>query len=139
MIEYNYEIDFLLKNESDYTHWLTRVIESEGKHEGQIQYIFCSDDYLLDINQKFLDHDSFTDIITFDYSDDHHLSGDIFISIERVKENAVLLKEMFEAELKRVMVHGLLHMLGFNDKTALEKAEMRILEEEKMKMFHVEQ
>jgi len=139
MIEYNYEFDFLLSIETNYTHWLTRVLKSEDKSIGQINYIFCSDEYLYNLNHKFLNHDTLTDIITFDYSDNSVISGDIYISVERVKENAFVLNEKFDKELKRVMVHGLLHMIGFNDKTTLEKSEMRRLEEEKIIMFHVEQ
>ncbi|MCW5514672.1 rRNA maturation RNase YbeY [Muriicola sp. Z0-33] len=139
MIEFNYEADFFLENKSDYTYWLTRVLESEGKLTGDISYIFCTDIYLHALNQKFLNHDSFTDILTFDYSEGNTISGDVFISIERVMDNANSLKEPFERELNRVMVHGLLHMMGYGDKTEEEKSRMRKLEEDKMLMFHVEQ
>ncbi len=139
MIEYNYEIDFVLDNEIEYTYWLTRVLNSEDRRDGNINYIFCTDNYLHSLNHKFLNHDSLTDIITFDYSEDTTISGDIFISIDRVRDNAIALNEDFDRELNRVMVHGLLHMMGYNDKTASEKTIMRKMEEEKMLMFHVEQ
>lgn len=139
MIEFNYEADFFLEKEIDYTYWLTRVLESEGKCAGDINYIFCTDIYLHALNQKFLNHDNLTDIITFDYSEGNTIGGDVFISIERVIDNANSLKEPFERELNRVMVHGLLHMMGYGDKTVEEKSRMRKLEEDKMLMFHVEQ
>jgi rRNA maturation RNase YbeY len=139
MISYHYETDFNLENEACYSDWINRVLESEGAAHGQIDYIFCSDQYLLGLNQKFLQHSTFTDIITFDYSGGKEISGDIFISVERVMENAVGLNETFEKELLRVMVHGLLHMLGYPDKTAKDKRYIRQVEENKIKLFHVEQ
>lgn len=139
MIEFNYEADFFLEKETNYTYWLTRVLESEDKQTGDINYIFCTDVYLHALNLKFLNHDNFTDIITFDYSEGNVISGDVFISIERVSDNAKSLKETFNRELNRVMVHGLLHMMGYGDKTVEERSRMRKLEEEKMLMFHVEQ
>jgi rRNA maturation RNase YbeY len=139
MIEYFYEGNFKLSIVNRYTDWISRVIVSEGGLVGNINYIFCEDDYLLAVNQKHLKHSYFTDIITFDYSDGIEISGDIFISTERVKENAENLSIPFEEELLRVMVHGILHMFGFNDKSDKERIEMRDKEEEKLKMFHVEQ
>jgi rRNA maturation RNase YbeY len=137
MISFNYECDFVLDNESAFADWLAEVIKSEIKNEGEINYIFCDDDYLLEINKQYLDHDTLTDIISFDYSVGNELHGDIFISIERVKDNAADFNVSFEDELKRVMVHGVLHYCGYKDKSETDERLMREKEEEKMKMFHV--
>lgn len=139
MISFNYELDFNLDDETVYADWLSNVISSEIKNEGEINYIFCDDDYLLEINQQYLDHDTLTDIISFDYSIGNELHGDIFISIERVRENAKDYSVSFEEELKRVMVHGVLHYCGYKDKSEQDEKVMREKEEEKMKMFHVKQ
>ncbi|NNT71087.1 rRNA maturation RNase YbeY [Flavobacterium sp. IMCC34852] len=139
MISFNYESNFNLDNESLYVDWLSKVITSELKNEGEINYIFCDDDYLLEINQQYLDHDTLTDIISFDYSVGNELHGDIFISIERVRDNAKDFNVSFEDELKRVMVHGVLHYCGYKDKSEQDEQLMREKEEEKMKMFHVKQ
>jgi rRNA maturation RNase YbeY len=103
-----------------------------------LDYIFCDDEYLLKINQDYLDHDTYTDIITFPYGDLNVIAGDIFISVERVKENAVNFRVDFELELKRVMAHGVLHLLGYGDKSEEEVLQMRLKEDEKIKLFHVE-
>ena len=139
MISFNYELDFALDNESVYADWLSEVINSESKQEGEINYIFCDDEYLLEINQQYLDHDTLTDIISFDYSIGNELHGDIFISIERVRENAIEFGVSFEEELKRVLVHGVLHYCGYKDKSEKDEAIMRQKEDEKIKMFHVKQ
>ncbi|MCJ7466571.1 MAG: rRNA maturation RNase YbeY [Maribacter sp.] len=139
MIEFHTEIDFKLDNFDRYADWISRVITSEGFQVGTVSYIFCSDTYLLGLNTKFLEHDTLTDIITFDYSAGNEVAGDIFISIDRVSENAVRYKEDFNDELRRVMVHGILHLMGYNDKIKSEKDRMRAKETEKMRMFHVEQ
>ena len=139
MISFNYETQFKLANKSDYSVWLSRVIQSESKSEGDINYIFCDDDFLLEINQQYLNHDTLTDIISFDYSVGNELHGDVFISIQRVRENAAEFEVTFEEELKRVMVHGLLHYCGYKDKSENDKIEMRLKEDEKIKLFHVEQ
>jgi rRNA maturation RNase YbeY len=137
MISFNYEIEFLLDEEEHYVEWLSRVIDSEAKKEGEINYIFCDDNYLLEINQQYLNHDTLTDIISFDYSIGNELHGDIFISVERVRENAVDFAVSFEDELRRVMAHGVLHYCGFKDKTEEDEQIMRAKEEEKMQLFHV--
>ncbi|QYS87958.1 MULTISPECIES: rRNA maturation RNase YbeY [Flavobacterium] len=137
MINYNYEVDFLLDNEVDYTKWIEAVIKSENKELNEINYIFCNDDYLLEINKQYLEHDYYTDIISFDYTEGDVVSGDIFISIERVKENAIDLNTPFDEELKRVIIHGVLHYCGYKDKSAKEEEMMRLKEDEKIKMFHV--
>ena len=137
MISFNYETDFKLTSKAKFSNWLSTVIISENKKEGEINYIFCDDDYLLEINQQYLHHDTLTDIISFDYSVGNELHGDIFISIERVKDNAADFNVSFEDELKRVMVHGVLHYCGYKDKSDADEQLMRVKEEEKMKMFHV--
>lgn len=137
MINYNYECDFRLEDEQVFSDWITRVIESENKSTGEIAYIFCDDDYLLEINQQYLDHDTLTDIISFDYTENDIISGDIFISIDRVQDNADDFDTPFEEELKRVMVHGILHYCGYKDKSLDEEVLMRNKEEEKINMFHV--
>jgi len=139
MISFNYETDFELHNEPDFSKWLSAVILSENKKEGEINYIFCDDDYLLEINQQYLDHDTLTDIISFDYSVGNEINGDIFVSVERVKENATDFNVTFHEEIQRVLVHGILHYCGYKDKTESDELVMRTKEEEKMKMFHVEQ
>ncbi|NHF59055.1 rRNA maturation RNase YbeY [Flavobacteriaceae bacterium TP-CH-4] len=138
MISFHYEVDFRLRDETRYSDWISRVIESEGKKLGELSYVFCSDRYLLEINQKYLGHDTYTDIITFDYCEAFSMSGDFFISVERVKENASELAIAFEEELRRVMVHGVLHLLGYDDKKKKDQAVMRRKEDEKIEMFHVE-
>ncbi|WKB82797.1 rRNA maturation RNase YbeY [Cellulophaga lytica] len=138
MIDFHYETDFNLKGNTKYIDWINRIIASEDHLVGDINYIFCDDAYLLNINQQYLDHDTYTDIITFDYTDGTVISSDIYISIERVKENAADFKVNFNEELLRVMAHGILHLCGFKDKTNEEAALMRSKEEEKIKLFHVE-
>ena len=139
MISFNYETSFKLASKSDYSKWLSLVIQSEGKREGDINYIFCDDEFLVKINQQYLNHNTLTDIISFDYSVGNELHGDVFISVQRVRENAAEFMVSFEEELKRVMVHGVLHYCGYKDKSAKDQKEMRLKEDEKMKMFHVEQ
>ena len=138
MIEFHYENDFQLENEPSYREWILRVIASEGLQTGEVNYIFCNDDYLHNINVTYLDHDTLTDIISFDYTEHGLVSGDIFISVERVSENAQEFNTTFKTELSRVMVHGILHYCGYKDKTESQKNEMRAKEEEKMALFHVE-
>ena len=137
MISFNYESDFKLEEESQYSDWISKVIISENRNEGDINYIFCDDNYLIEINKQHLNHDTLTDIISFDYSTGNVLQGDVFISIERVRENAVDFDVSFEEELKRVLVHGVLHYCGYKDKDEEDEKRMRQKEEEKMKMFHV--
>ncbi len=138
-INYNYETNFSIDSEEGYSDWICRVINSEGKLCSELSYIFCDDAYLLEINKEYLNHNTYTDIITFDYSTSNSISGDLFISIERVKDNAQKFGISELEELRRVMVHGVLHLLGYKDKEESEIAEMRLKEEEKLKMFHVEQ
>ncbi len=139
MIIFNYETDFQLDNEKKYEDWIAEVIESEDKEEGEINYIFCDDDYLYEINVQYLDHQTLTDIISFDYTIGNLISGDIFISVERVRDNAEDFGVSFDEELRRVMAHGVLHYCGYKDKTEADQKLMRTKEDEKIKMFHVEQ
>lgn len=122
----NEGIDFSLSNQLEVESWLINVAETEQVTLDSLSIIFCSDDYLLKINQEYLDHDYFTDIITFDNSiDNSEIIGDVFISIDRVKENAAEYHEPFEKELSRVIIHGLLHLCGYNDKNEEEQKLMR--------------
>ena len=105
--------------------WLEGVVAEEGKMIGDITFIFCTDEYLLQKNIEFLNHETLTDVIAFDYSKNVQISGDVFISIDRVKENAKIFQETFLTELNRVMVHGLLHLLGYKDKTKKNAKKMR--------------
>lgn len=139
MINFNYETDFNLDNEEAIAAWLSAVISSENKKEGEISYIFCDDEYLHKINLEYLNHDTLTDIISFDYTMGNELSGDVFVSIERVKENAIEYSVSFAEELKRVLVHGILHYCGYKDKGEAEELLMRSKEDEKLALFHVEQ
>ena len=139
MIAFNYETDFELSDEALYSGWLSQVISSEGKKEGDINFILCDDEYLHKINVEYLQHDTLTDVISFDYCVGNELHGDVFISVERVRVNAVEFAVGFNDELLRVMAHGILHYCGYGDKTEVEEKVMREKEEEKMIMFHVEQ
>ncbi|MGV6827966.1 MAG: rRNA maturation RNase YbeY [Flavobacteriales bacterium] len=125
MIEFFSETTFQLSNTETLSQWISSIIISEGFEEGEISYIFCDDDYLLKLNQEFLKHDTLTDIISFDNCLGKLINGDIFISVERVKENATLFKTSFTDELHRVMIHGILHFCGFKDKTKEQKETMR--------------
>ena len=138
MISFHYETQFELPNEAQIEVWIRNVIESESKREGDINYIFCDDEYLHKLNVEFLNHDTLTDIISFDNSVGNELHGDIFISVERVADNAKDFNVSKEEELRRVMVHGVLHYCGYKDKTDEDQAEMTKKENEKLQMFHVE-
>lgn len=129
------DISFTLVSENTISNWLLKLVERHNKKLGELNYIFCSDDYLLKLNQQHLKHDYFTDIITFDYCDKDLISGDLFISIDRIKENAKTFRKTQSNELNRVIAHGLLHLLGFTDKTAEDIVEMRSMEEEALKML----
>ena len=118
MVTYFFEdTDFKLKNKTKIKKWLKLVAESEVFSLGAVSLIFCSDNYILDINQRFLQHDYFTDIITFDYSEGEKISGDLFISVDSVRENSIEYGTEFEEELHRVIVHGILHLIGYDDHT----------------------
>jgi probable rRNA maturation factor len=139
MIDFNYENEYNLDNEEAVGNWLSAVILSEGKKEGEINYIFCDDEYLHKINLEYLNHDTLTDVISFDYTMGNEISGDIFISVERVQDNATDFNVPFDEELRRVMVHGVLHYCGYKDKGDEDELLMRSKENEKLALFHVEQ
>lgn len=143
MINFQTEnIKFTLKNKTLLKKWIKSIVDKKKQKTGEITFVFCSDDYLLNINKQYLHHDTYTDIVTFDYSTDNlekvsksgnhkkngmasrTISGDIFISIDRIKENAEKYSKSFENELNRVIIHGILHLLGFTDKTKTAKEEM---------------
>ncbi len=116
-------------NEERASEWIVDVIKREGSNAAFIQIVFCNDEYLLDINQKYLNHDTFTDIITFNYNDEFDgIGGDIFISIPRIRDNAVTYRQSFEEELHRVIIHGVLHLLGYDDQDDTSRNEMRAKE-----------
>ncbi len=118
------QTEYSISNQPETTSWFISVCKSEQKNLSELTYIFCSDDYLLELNQKHLCHDYYTDVITFDYSDEKTVSGDVFISIDRVIDNAASVGVPVREELDRIMIHGLLHLLGYKDKSAEEKERM---------------
>jgi probable rRNA maturation factor len=119
------DISYKIKNKKSLRQWITQTITAEGFQLKELTYIFCSDDYLLHINQQYLNHDTYTDIITFDNSDlEKTVTGDIFISADRIRENALKFSKTETDELHRVMVHGVLHLLGYKDKTPVTKQKM---------------
>lgn len=130
MIRYFTEdISFIFKSKRACSKWIISVLHEEGilaiKKLSDISFIFCSDDYLLDLNRNFLSHDYYTDVITFDNSEQFSFSGDIFISLDRVRENALVFNQTFIDELHRVMIHGILHLVGYDDISDLEQSIMR--------------
>lgn len=139
MISFNNEdIQFNLKNKTKLKSWIVATIEKKKRKAGDISFVFCSDAFLLEMNKEYLNHDTYTDIITFDYSKEdakQPISGDIFISIDRVQENADQFSKTFEEELHRVIIHGVLHLLGYKDKTKIAKAEMTKQEDLCLKAF----
>ena len=128
MITFNYETNFKLEEEKSIESWVQRMILIHECEEGEVNYIFCDDVYLHKLNMEFLKHDTLTDIISFDNSMGKLINGDIYISIERIVENAKDYKVSFSEELQRVMIHGVLHCLGFKDKTKEDQKEMTIQE-----------
>jgi len=125
MISFNYENDFRLKNEDQVSKWVSSVIIEENHKEDEINYVFCNDTYLHKLNVEFLNHDTLTDIISFDYSVGKNIQGDIFISTERVADNAKDFEVNFKDELYRVIIHGVLHYCGYTDKNENDKIIMR--------------
>lgn len=122
-------IKFKPKNQNKLSRWIKGIIASERRGLSSLVYIFCQDSYLLTINHDYLKHKTLTDIITFDYSEGEDVDGEIYISIDRVKENATKFEKSFDDELHRVMIHGVLHILGFSDKSSSQKSTMRKKEE----------
>lgn len=136
MIRYAIEAErFALKERRKRTAWITAVIRQHGKVPGEIQYIFTDDEHILKINREFLQHDYCTDIITFDYTEGNTLSGDIFISIDTVRDNSQTYGDTFRRELLRVIIHGVLHLAGFNDKTEAEQRVMRTQEDAALELW----
>ena len=124
-ISFHYETNFLLENTESFIRWIKNVISEENKELGEVNYIFCDDKYLLEKNIKYLDHGTLTDIITFNYCEGDIISSDIMISVERVMENSSIFENSFSEELNKVMIHGILHLIGYNDKTDGEKEIIR--------------
>lgn len=118
------EIEFDLPDEDKLSEWLNHIATKEGKQISLLCYIFCSDDYLLEINRTYLNHDYYTDIITFPYKQGHEIESDVFISVDTVRSNAIEYDTTFEQELLRVVVHGLLHMIGYGDKSEQDQEKM---------------
>ena len=137
-IQYTYNTPFSIKNESGYSKWLAKVIESEQCVVGEIVYAFFNDKEVKDLNNRHLGRDYYTDVLSFNDSCEKTINGNIAISVDRVKENAKTFGVAFDHEMLRVMVHGLLHFMGYNDSNEDEKSEMTKKENEKIKMFHVE-
>ena len=130
------EIDFKLPFPQKTSKWIKTISESEGYDLGDLNYIFCSDEYLLEINKQYLDHDYYTDIITFDNSEeDGRIEGDIYISVDRVKENAVDFGTDSDTEMRRVLIHGLLHLMSYTDTSEELKIQMRAKEDECLQLF----
>lgn len=129
MISFNYETQFKLENTEQFSEWISNTIAEENCKEGEINYIFCTDDYLHKLNVDFLDHDTLTDVISFDYSVGKELHGDIYISVDRVEENASDFNVAFLDEIARVIIHGVLHYCGYKDKTDADEKEMRYKED----------
>lgn len=129
-------IAFDLKKKLKVKKWISNIIKAQNKKVGDISYLFCDDAYLIEVNRTYLDHDTYTDIITFDYVEGDLISGDIMISVERVKENAQLFNTSFDQELHRVIIHGILHLLGQGDKTDKQAAQMRKKEEAALALWN---
>lgn len=130
------DIDFKVVNPLKTKKWIKNASISEGYELSQLNYVFCSDEYLLEINKQYLDHDYFTDIITFDNSEeDNQLEGDIYISVDRVRENAATFHTDFDTEMRRVLIHGLLHLAGHDDTSEALKTAMRAKEDEYLRLF----
>jgi len=115
--------------------WVQTIVEAANFNLAEVNYIFCSDDYLYEMNKKYLNHDFLTDIITFNYNDGKYISGDLFISVDRVNENARNLEVELNSEFLRVMIHGILHLMGFNDNSDEEERQMRLEEDKYLKLF----
>ena len=137
MIEFSSQNDFVLEQSERVESWLKAAALKESYGIDSLGYVFCSDDFLLEINQQFLDHDTLTDIVTFDYTEGTILNGEIYISTDRVADNAKDFNVDFDTELRRVIIHGFLHMCGYGDKTEDEKAHMRKKEDEYLSLWAV--
>jgi rRNA maturation RNase YbeY len=137
MITFFSKTNFMLSQKRVIKSWLNNIVIQENKKIGYVNIVFCNDEQLYALNKQYLNHDSFTDIITFDYSENLLLQSDIYISIERVKENAEKYNYTFDKELRRVMAHGILHLCGYKDKTSVDKLVMKQKEEEVLLLFNL--
>jgi rRNA maturation RNase YbeY len=135
MIEFYTETDFTLSDPEKISSWISEIIKNENHELGEVSYIFCDDAYLHKLNVQFLDHDTLTDVISFDNSLGDQIHGEIYISVERVRENAKEFSESFEDELHRVIIHGMLHFCKYKDKTEEEALLMRTKENEALKLL----
>ena len=135
-IQFSFQTNYPLKSRTKIKQWIKQVIEAKGKKTGNITYIFCDDEYLLEVNKQYLKHDYYTDVITFDYVENDLISGDIFISTDRVRENALAFGSSETEELHRVIIHGALHLLGLKDKSEKEASQMRQAENEALKLLN---
>lgn len=135
-IQFSFQTNYSLKSRTKIKQWIKQVIEAKGKKMGNITYIFCDDEYLLEVNKQYLQHDYYTDVITFDYVENDLISGDIFISTDRVRENALAFGSSETEELHRVIIHGALHLLGLKDKSEKEASQMRQAENEALKLLN---
>ena len=135
-IDYHYNTSFRLRDEEEYTEWVISVIQKEGHKEGRLMYAFCDDSALLEMNKDFLGHDYYTDILTFP-GEGPGISGEIYISVDRIEDNADTYGVALEEELRRVMIHGVLHLMGYKDGTPEDRKRMRQKEDESIQMFHV--
>jgi len=136
MILFFSETKFHLSQKRLAKKWLVNVVKQENKNIGDINFVFCSDEHLLELNKQYLKHNTLTDIITFDYSEENFLHGDIYISIERVIDNAAKFNCNFEEELRRVMAHGIFHLCGYYDKRNIDKLLMKEKEDEALILFN---
>ena len=136
MVAFNFETNFKLKNEKLLEDWICEVVKTHGFTVGEINFIFCDDTYLHELNIAFLQHDTLTDVISFDNTIGKLISGDVFISVERVADNAKDYKVSFDNELRRVMIHGVLHYIGFKDKTIFEKTKMTAAEDQALTLLN---
>ena len=133
---FNEDIAFPKVKKRITSNWIKQVISIEEKRVGDISFIFCSDEYLLDVNRKYLNHDYYTDIITFDNVEGIVINGDIFISVDRVKENSIDFETSFDNEIHRILIHGVLHLLGYKDKAKKDKLLMTEKEDLYIKLFN---
>lgn len=137
MISLFYETGFKVEEEKAWKEWIESAVKKEGFETGDINYIFCDDEYLLKMNNDYLEHDYYTDVIGFQYSSGKKISGDIFISVDRVKENAVINQIGFEKELARVMIHGILHFMEYDDNTDEASDQMKKAEDKHLAFFDI--
>lgn len=132
------DIDLVIKEKNKIRLWIVNAIKNEGKKTGDITYIFCTDNYLLQMNQQYLQHDDYTDVITFDYTEGDRASGDIFISYERILDNSNILDTKLEDELHRVMIHGIMHLCGYKDKQTDDRKQMTEKENQYLNLLHTQ-